>query len=123
MQSTGAYIAYDPIVEITAPQLLNYTLSDMRTISGSDCYAGGPITFTLVSNDRAYFQYLLRQCQVQFAFDLMVSVFCQCAKSWCVKLVIYSNRFLMPRQLLTTPSHSRSLSSSIIVLVRMTPLS
>ena len=69
-------MAYDPVVRVIAVsdsgQLMSTTTAEMNSITGSGCFAGGPVTFTAMANDGIHIQYLLRQCQARFFFDSTV---------------------------------------------------
>lgn len=50
------------------------TVSDTSGISGSDCFADGPIPFTSLRSLKIHIPYLLQQCVAEFVFQFTVGL-------------------------------------------------
>ena len=66
-------MAYDVILKFETTGLaLNLSISNMSSITGSDCFEGGPIPFSVSGPSEIHIPYLLSQCVVEFVFETEV---------------------------------------------------
>lgn len=75
LQTTGAYVAYTPVVTLTVPAEGEHILTvvdSMTSITGTNC--DDPVNFATMG-DAILFDFLLRQCVAEFSFDSLVSLF------------------------------------------------
>lgn len=69
-------MAYDVTLRFTVDDdemELNLTAIEMSTVTGSgDCFADGPLSFTLKGPYEIHIPYLLRECMALFTFETIM---------------------------------------------------